>query len=195
MGLRDDDDRTDALVDLARAGDASSYNRLFARVADRALLYIRLRLGPALRAKVDPLDVLQETYLEAHRSFAHFRPQAEGAFLRWLYGIADNRLRNLADHWRAGKRAAARETPGVIERLRASQTGPATACGRAEQNDRLLAALESLGADEREALVLRYFHESTLEAIALAMDTSISSARRLLARAELRLGRALGPAR
>lgn len=185
---------TDELVHQAQGGDARSYEQLFERVAERVLLFVKIRLGAKLRDRLDPFDVLQETYLEAHRSFPTFEPQGEGAFLRWIYRIADNRLRNLADHYGAKKRGSERaqvRTPEVIERIRASHTGPSTAIARQEEHGRLLEAMGRLAAEEREALLMRYFHDATLEEIATASGRSLSAVRRLLARAEIRLGASL----
>src|SRR5262249_28671049 len=75
---------TRILCDKARAGDREAYDRLFGLHADRALLFIRARLGPRLREKVESQDVLQEAYLAAHQAFASFRYTDEGAFTRWL---------------------------------------------------------------------------------------------------------------
>src|SRR5688572_7757952 len=44
---------TRELWEQARAGDRAAYDRLFALHSDRALLFIRARLGPALRTKVE----------------------------------------------------------------------------------------------------------------------------------------------
>jgi RNA polymerase sigma-70 factor (ECF subfamily) len=61
-----------SLVQLARSGQREALDQLFAKSADRVQLYIRSRLGPKLRDEVDSLDVLQETYLKAHKHFARF---------------------------------------------------------------------------------------------------------------------------
>src|SRR6185503_10965074 len=160
---------TAQLLDRAKAGDADAYNRLFALAADRLLLFIRLRLGEALRAKLDSMDVLQEAYLEAHRHLARFEHREDGAFARWLCRIAENRIRGLADHHGAKKRT----TPGeagaasrALELARNPQTGPLTAVARREGRERLARAMERLEAEEREVLLLRHFEERPIEEIA-----------------------------
>lgn len=52
--------RTAVLAARAQAGDRGACDRLFALAAERALLFVRLRLDEALRAKVEPADVLHE---------------------------------------------------------------------------------------------------------------------------------------
>src|SRR5437868_7162353 len=91
----------------ARNGDREAYDRLFGLHADRALLFIRARLGARLRQKVESRDVLQDAYLAAHQAFDRFDYADEGAFTRWLCRIIDNRIRDLGDHFDALKRQPA----------------------------------------------------------------------------------------
>src|SRR5262249_1023968 len=63
---------TKQLWQKARGGDPAAYDRLFALHADRAMLFIRGRLGPKMRSKVESGDVLQDAYLAAHQAFAGF---------------------------------------------------------------------------------------------------------------------------
>src|SRR3954447_7823132 len=104
----------------ARAGDRAAYDRLFGLHADRALLFIRARLGPKLRQKVENVDILQEAYLAAHQAVASFEYTHEGSFLRWLCRIIDNRIRDLGDHFAAKKRQP-------VELPQSLPTGPWTA--------------------------------------------------------------------
>src|ERR1041385_6249058 len=54
---------------LTRTSDRNEEGRLSALHADRAAFFIRARLGPALREKVQSCDVLQDAYLAAHKDF------------------------------------------------------------------------------------------------------------------------------
>ena len=144
--------------------------RLFTEAADRALLYVRLRLGAGLRERVDSMDVLQEAYVEALRSFPSFEERGEGSFVHWFCRIVENRLRKLAERGEALKRRApGRAVPvsRAIEELRASEASPATEAGRAESRERLARAIEGLEPDEREALLHRYFEGRTIEDLSL----------------------------
>jgi len=182
---------TAGLVARAKAGDDAAYDALFAVAAERARLFVRLRLGPALRTKLDVDDVLQEAYLEAHRSFGSFRYQGDGAFSRWLCRIIENRIRGLADHHDAKKRRApeAMQRISRIEhRVAAARTGPQTAVLRGEQSARLVAAMDALDDAERETLLLRFFQDRTIDQIAHLTGRSPSAVRRLLGRSTRRLG-------
>src|SRR5438874_1780252 len=65
-------------------------------------LLARLRLGPRLRAKVDPSDIVQETLMDAHKGWAKFRGSSEAELMAWLRQILAH---NLADAAKAQKKA------------------------------------------------------------------------------------------
>ena len=81
-----------SLFQRAATGDRAAADRLFARAADRLLLFVRLRLGPALRPRLEPNDVLQEVFAHAHRDFGRFEPAAgsdpDRSFVHWQIGRA-----------------------------------------------------------------------------------------------------------
>lgn len=183
------------LLRRARGGEREAYDQLFALATDRVLLYIRVRLEGPLRMRVDPLDVLQETYLEAHRSFDRFEDRGERSFTRWLCRIAERTLGGLRDHHRARKRRPPRRLltrSTILRNLRASGVDPRTVAERREELERLRDALSSLEPPERKALLLRYFQERTIDEIAAEIGKSATSVRRLLGRATARLGERLG---
>jgi RNA polymerase sigma-70 factor (ECF subfamily) len=175
---------TKILWQKARAGDREAYDRLFRLHADRALLFIRARLGPRLREKVESCDVLQEAYLAAHQAFAQFEYTGEAAFLRWLCRIIDNRIRDLGDHFAARKRQAA-PLP------HSEPTGPLTALDRAENREKIAAALDRLHKDHRQVLLLRYFEGLSAEQAGQRMGRTAGAVRKLTARALIELGKLL----
>lgn len=187
-----------SLCAAASAGDRDALDRLFARAADRLLLFVRLRLGPALRARVDSLDVLQETFLHAHRDRAGWQAigsDPERAFVQWLCVIAQHRIHDLAA-WHGAKRrdvrAEQRHVSAVLAGLQRSGHGPATSLVRREERDRLAAAVEQLPDEDRDVFVLRHFAGLTLDAIADQLGRSASSVRRSLGRSTRDVGRRLG---
>jgi RNA polymerase sigma-70 factor (ECF subfamily) len=178
------DSLTKTLCDEARAGDRYAYDRLFGLHVDRALLYIRARLGPKLRDQLESVDVLQEAYLAAHQAFERFEYVDEGAFLRWLCRIIDNRIRDLGDHFAARKRQP-------VEVPRSNPTGPGTHLDRAEHREKIARALDALSDDHRAVLLLRFFEGLSAEATGERMDRSAGAVRKLTARALTELGKQL----
>ncbi|RMG11503.1 MAG: sigma-70 family RNA polymerase sigma factor [Planctomycetota bacterium] len=184
-------DDTDELVRRAQAGSSAAYDALFGRVSRRLLLYVRLRMGAELRGKLDPMDVVQETYVEAHKSFARFAPRGAGSFARWIYRVADHRIHDMADRFGAAKRSPSGgilHESEVLRQLRAAEESPSTAFARREARERLSSALARLSEAEREALLLRYFHGLTLVEIAEQLACSEATVRRLVARGCAELG-------
>jgi RNA polymerase sigma-70 factor, ECF subfamily len=183
----------------ARSGDCDARDRLFARAADRLLLFVRLRLGPALRPRLEPGDVLQEVFTHAHRDFGRFDPATgsdpDRAFVHWLCALAENRIRDLAAFHRAKRRdpaREAREVTVVLRDLQRSGHGPATSMVRREERDRLGCAIEALQDPDREVLLLRFFEGLPVETIADRTGQSPSSVRRAIGRATVQLGKRLG---
>ena len=52
-------------------------------------------IGPELQAKFGASDLVQETFLEAHRHLANFRGQSPGEMRAWLRKILECRLANI----------------------------------------------------------------------------------------------------
>ncbi len=97
------------LVSLAQDGDADSLNELFTRYYHVLVQTARRRLGPRLKAKEEPDDLAQTTFREATRDFQAYKYRGEGSLLRWLIQIMQNKIRDRAEFYSAGKRGLSRE--------------------------------------------------------------------------------------
>jgi RNA polymerase sigma-70 factor (ECF subfamily) len=168
----------------AKAGEESAFEQLFSIHTERLLVFIRGKLGPELRSKVEAADVLQDAYISALARFADFDYTDEGAFLRWLCRIIDNRLRDAHDHFTALKRQ-------VQHRPVSAPTGPVSALARAENQQRIAEALESLSTEHREVILLRYFEGLSAEETGQRMGRSQGAVGNLLSRALIELGKRL----
>jgi RNA polymerase sigma-70 factor (ECF subfamily) len=187
-------ERTADLLARAAAGDSRAYDRLFARVAPRLEWYVAVRLGPELRARVEPADVVQETYAAALQQLGGFAPRGEGAFLRWLFAIAGHQVLRLSEHHGADhRRAVARGADAAAALALAADplSGPCTRAERLEVRERLQRALLALEHDARLAVTARVLEGRPLAEVAAALGRSESAARRLVAGALARLGREL----
>ena len=135
--LFDMDSITRTLWLRARGGDRAAYDRLFTLHADRALMFIRARLGPKMCARVESVDVLQDAYLAAHQAFDGFDYKDEGAFRGGRSGSSRIDWRDLNDYLGAKKRhAIALPVPDPA-------TGPVTAADRTERRDALVRGIGS----------------------------------------------------
>ena len=179
----------------ARRGEVDAFESLVARASEVLLPYCSLRLGARLRGEAEPADLVQETVIQAWSSLERLECDDERAFHRWLFRIAENRIRDLNDRATAVKRTppgARLVDSGIFDRLRASLTGPLTAAVNGEQDERLRTALGELPAEEQAAVLSYYFLGTTIAELAKELDTSETSTRRLLGKALRRLGTQLG---
>jgi RNA polymerase sigma-70 factor (ECF subfamily) len=190
------------LVSLARAGDAFALGRLLERYRAYLMLLARLQIGRRLQSKADPSDVVQEAFLEAHRTFARFRGGSEGELLAWLRQILGSHLAVLVRRFLRTRgrdvrleRALAAELDAssrALDRgLLAPQSSPSHQADRREQGVRLADALDQLPEDYREVIVLRHLEGLSFPDVARRMGRSVDSVKNLWPRALVRLRRLL----
>src|SRR3954470_11347209 len=79
----------------ARTGDRTALGELLEPYRNYLTLLVRLQSGRLLQAKVDPPDVVQDVFLEAHRHFNVFRGETEQELLGWLRQILATVFANL----------------------------------------------------------------------------------------------------
>src|SRR5262245_50381829 len=85
------------LLQEAHRGDAAAAGQLLELYRRYLALLARVQIGQRLQGKVDASDLVQETFLEAHRNFARFRGTSEAELVQWLRQIL---AANLADLFR-----------------------------------------------------------------------------------------------
>jgi RNA polymerase sigma-70 factor (ECF subfamily) len=76
-----------ALLSRVRGGDTQALGPLLKSYGSYLTLIARMQIGKRLQAKLDEDDVVQETFLEAHRQFPNFRGTSEGELTAWLRTI------------------------------------------------------------------------------------------------------------
>ena len=76
---------------MARAArqDSSRFDELCERVAPALVAWAELKVGAKLRGSIEPMDVVQETWCRAWRSFETYDPEA-ASFRAWTFRIAKN---------------------------------------------------------------------------------------------------------
>ena len=137
-----------ALVARARAGDASAFEGLVMRHANR--LYGALR-GFGLDDG-EAQEVAQETFVRAWRSMGRFEGRAR--FFTWLYRIGFNEAqRRLARRPRAGTVVSTEERP--LGDLEDGGPGPPARAEQDELRGVLARALRTLPLELRAPVILR----------------------------------------
>lgn len=156
------------------------------------LLLARIRLDRKLRAKLDASDIVQQTMLEAHQAIATFRGEDQAAQAAWLRQILARNLANAVRDMTREKRDVTRERSihaGLDESssklagwLQAHQSSPSEHIQRQERALLLARALSNLPEQQREAVILRHFHECSLAEIADELSTTTAAVTGLLHR-------------
>ncbi|MFI5401510.1 MAG: sigma-70 family RNA polymerase sigma factor [Planctomycetota bacterium] len=164
------------------------------RFRGRLALWVSLRMGALLRARVSEEDVLQETLLEAYRSRESFREEGDDSFRRWLFSIAENRLKDLHKYHAAKRRHPAREAPtdterAMLDRLTAGVPTPSSHVRRKELVELLTGGISRLPGPEREVLELRALEDLSFREIADRIGKSEAAAATLYGRALFALKR------
>jgi RNA polymerase sigma-70 factor (ECF subfamily) len=122
-------------------------------------------MGPALRAQLESMDLVQETLIEAIKDLGDFTFSNDGDFLRWLSSIVENTIRDNVDRIHAAKRDVRRQVslnriathtnhPGFDAHLPAATTTPSVVLSLREDLDKLEQAMDRLKPQYREVLVL-----------------------------------------
>ena len=187
-------ERTNELIARLNAGDEAAYHELIASNQEWVRRRVRERLGPALRAKVETVDLVQSTMAEALRYRPNLRVAGREQFRALMARIVENVIRGFHDHVRAQCRDAAREEPlasGSVHAAPSRQVAPDELCASMEADERLREALTRLRADDRRVLELRYFQQMAFADIGLELNLSADAARMKCSRAEAKLRDAL----
>lgn len=166
-------DQTHQLLDGALEGDEEARSGLLERLRPRLVLWAAARMPDILRSRIDAEDAAQEIILALHANLHRFEG---GNFRAWMFTVAKNRLRDMAEH--AG--ALKRRTPQPQE---ASQTSPSMAAIRDERAQILREAVAALPEDYRRVIQLRRLEELDTAEVARALDRSENAVRILYFRA------------
>lgn len=165
------------MLDHVVQGDPSAVGRLLACYREPLRHAIAVRLDRAVARRVDASDVVQGVLLEASRRLADYLNDPALPFHLWLRRIARDQLIDVhRRHRLAARRSIDRERPLVpsqfLDRssldlaadLRDQRPTPTAEAIRRELAERFHAALQELGEDDREVLLLRHFeHLSNVE--------------------------------
>jgi RNA polymerase sigma-70 factor (ECF subfamily) len=202
MSTRDKPD-PEELLRQARTGSGIALGQLLELYRSYLALLARLQIGRRLQGKVDAADLVQETFLEAHRSWVQFRGASEAELIGWLRQILASKLSELIRRYLGTQRRDVRleralageldQSSRVLNQgLVARQSSPSQQAARREQAVLLADALERLPEDYREVIILHHMEELSLPEVARRLGRTEHSVEKLWARALAKLRRTLG---
>jgi RNA polymerase sigma-70 factor (ECF subfamily) len=179
----------------ARAGSREALGQALEACRRYLLQIAQQELDAELRAKAGASDLVQETFLEAHRDFAQFQGSSEAELLAWLRQLLRHRVGKLARHYHTSKRRVGREvaldagnsSADPAGGLPAAVPSPSGLVMEQEQDQALQEALARLPDDYRRVIIWRYQEDRSFEEIGRFLQRSPEAARKLWARAIERL--------
>src|SRR5579859_6409961 len=83
------------LLRLARQEQGPALGQLLEWYRRYLELLARVQIGRRLQGKVDAADLVQDTFLEAHRHFGRFQGTTEAEFVSWLRRMLATNLATL----------------------------------------------------------------------------------------------------
>jgi len=193
---------TRKLLEQVSAGSAPAVDELLVRHLPGLHAYVRLRAGPAVRAREGVSDLVQSVCRDVLEHAGNFRWGGEAGFRHWLYTAALRRIQGKHDFHRAQRRDVAREAaprpggssssgvPDLMAYQRALGTPSEAAIGR-EQLERIERAFDTLTEEQREIIVQSRLIGLSHSEIAAHLGKSEGATRVLLHRALARLAGAL----
>ena len=158
------------------------------------MAYIQRNLGPELRQRLEPEDILQEVTVAAVSGFEQFNQPGRVPF-KLLCQMCEQKIIDAHRFHFAEKRDAEKlrqldrssggggtEQGGLIDWLAASITSPSKAFSRSERELGLQQAISELTDIQRQALQLRYVEGLSTKEVAEQLGKSDGAIRVLLTR-------------
>jgi RNA polymerase sigma-70 factor (ECF subfamily) len=194
------------LLEQARRGETRAVEELLSRHRESVRRMIDLRLDPAIVQRLDASDVVQDVLLEASRRLQDFLRKPSMPFHLWLRHIAKDHIIDAhRKHHQAQKRGVNREQPlarpgwadqsslDLAGQLLDQERTPASAAIQEELHRRLQTALQELGDDDRDMILMRHYEQLPNQEVAHALGLTEAAASMRYLRALRRLRDLLAP--
>ncbi len=187
-------EKTQELVSLAHAGNESALRQICQVYTERVRWMVRLRMGKELRSKLESMDLVQNTLIQALDGLGNFSYRNEGDFIRWLAKIVENEVRGDARKMHANKRDIRKEisldrnspqadAKHAIAFDPIQNTTPSIIASRKEDLARLERALDQLRPEYKEMIVMAKIEGLSYREIAHRQGKSSEAIRKLVSRA------------
>ncbi len=183
------DDQTTTLLKAARAGDSDAVNRLLEKHRGPVRRLIEMRLDRKVRQRVDVSDVVQDVMIDASTRLSKYLDDPVMAFHLWLRQIASDRIIDTyRRHRGSAKRSMDREQPMAIAGGTDQSTiqlvlalcdpglTPAAAANNREIANQVEQAIEELGDQDREIILMRHYEHLSNQEIAQILELTSAAA-------------------
>ena len=178
-------------IEAARNGSSEALGSLLELCRPYLLLVANQQIQPDLKVKVGASDLVQQTFLEAHRDFAGFRGDSEAELLAWLRQILVNNAAGITRQFRdTQKRRIDQEislsdTPlaNLLQNIQDLGDSPSAQAQAHEQDQALHEAISKLPEQYRQVIHLRNYERLSFEEVGQRLGRSAEAARKLWTRA------------
>lgn len=190
-------ENTRDLLQRWRQGERAALDALLSRDLAWVANRVRRRLGPALRERVETMDLVQEAMVDALRYGPKVTMDDAQAFRALMARIIENNIRDENRRMGAAARGAKREhrrasdTILELEGAARAVTSPTAHLNRAEELELLHLGVELLSTEDREIVRLRQFDGRSFREIGESLGVEENTARMRFQRALGRLSSAV----
>ena len=184
------DTSDEALMERYAKGQVSAFNTLYNRHEKSMWRYIYHSVQQQATAD----ELMQDVWFAVARAASTYEAQRNGAkFKTWAYTLAHHRV---VDHWRKAHSSAKHVSIDLddddavqakAQLFADSGFGPLRQIESREQAKALIAAVESLPTEQREAFLLQAEGDMSVEDIAITMNVSFETAKSRLRYARSKL--------
>ena len=175
------------LVRRAAGGDEDAFRTLVDRHGRRVFrLACRITREPSAAE-----DIVQETFMRAHRALHRFDGRA--SFATWLHRIATNASLDALRQGRSRHEVPYDSTLGELDPMPSAEPDPERQARSSDVRAALAGAIATLTPNERLAFVLRHFEGCSTAEIGERLGTGSIATRQAVFRAVSKLRRALSP--
>lgn len=190
------------LIRTSRAGSEEALGELLNWFRPYLRVIAIRNLDSDLHSKESPSDLVQETFLEAHRDFASFQGEHEAEFIGWLRQILLFNAANIQRKYiQTEKRRIGLEVPlrpnSDVEKpffnVPVDTPSPSNRAIRSEESRLLDKAIARLPQEYKHVILLRHQELLSFHEIGEVMNRSSEAARKLWSRSVERLQRELIP--
>ena len=178
------------LIQAAQDGDRHALGAVLEPFRGYLRVLTRKELNGALRAKADPADLVQQTFLEAQHAIASFRGREPAELRAWLVRILRHNVYDFVQRFRGtGVRQIDREVSLQVATCQTMQgllVEDSLPCENAQANEELellAQAFDQLPCEYRGVLRWRHCADLSFSEIGKRLGLSENAARKLWVRA------------
>ena len=177
------------LLDQAKEGNSQAVERLLTEFREPLRRVIDLRLDPVLARRVDASDIVQDVLIEANQRLTEYLRNPKMPFHLWLRHLAKDRIIDThRKHRVAQRRSIDREqaldrpkwseesSVQLASQLVDQERTPASEAIQQELQRRMALALNDLGEDDREIILMRHHEQLSNQDVAAALSLSEAAA-------------------